>query len=152
MTLKKCPRCELNYILDGGSLCTVCRREVRGEHEIIDTPEMCSMCGENPAVPGSDLCMSCLKEMNRRIPSSMDDAMVPDATIGIDSVSTMDEIELDIVDDNMASEYGAEDEFKDDIEDEDETGEDDVLSTDALAEDEEKKADAEDAEGDEDDE
>ena len=40
----------------------------------------------------------------------------------------------------------------DNIEDEDETGEDDVLSTDALAEDEEKKADAEDAEDDEDDE
>ena len=105
MALVKCPRCELNYILDGGSLCTVCRREVKGEHEIIDTPEMCSACGENPAVAGSDLCMFCLKEMNRRVPSSsMDDTMVPEANIGIDSVSTMDEIELDIVDDAMASE------------------------------------------------
>ena len=85
MALVKCPRCELNYILDGGSLCTVCRREVKGEHEIIDTPEMCSMCGENPAVAGSDLCMFCLKEMNRRTPSSMDDSMVPDANIGIDT-------------------------------------------------------------------
>ncbi|MBO4299100.1 MAG: hypothetical protein J5998_09895, partial [Clostridia bacterium] len=138
MALVKCPRCELNYILDGGTLCTVCRREVRGEHEIIDTPEMCSVCGENPAVAGSDLCMFCLKEMNRRMPSSMDDSMVPDANIGIDSVSTMDEIELDIVDDAMASEFGAEDEFKD----QEEEGEDgDLLSTEALAEDEDAQDD-----------
>ena len=138
MALVKCPRCELNYILDGGTLCTVCRREVKGEHEIIDTPEMCSVCGENPAVAGSDLCMFCLKEMNRRVPSSsMDDTMVPEANIGIDSVSTMDGIERDVVDDAMASEFGAEDEFKDNDEDEEEeAAESDILSTDALADDE----------------
>ena len=159
MALVKCPRCELNYILDGGSLCTVCRREVKGEHEIIDTPELCSMCGENPAVAGSDLCMACLKEMNRRSSSPMDDTMVPDASIGIDSVSTMDEIELDIVDDDMASEYGAEDEFKDSGDDEagDEADErlegtpdeDEVLSTDALAEDEAAQDDDDDEDMDE---
>ena len=141
MALVKCPRCELNYILDGGTLCTVCRREVKGEHEIIDTPEMCSECGENPAVAGSDLCMFCLKEMNRRMPSNIDDTMVPDANIGIDSVSTMDEIELDIVDDAMASEFGAEDEFKDN----EESGEeDDILSSEALAEDEAAQGEDED--------
>ncbi|MBR0464590.1 MAG: hypothetical protein IJJ23_09490 [Clostridia bacterium] len=139
MALVKCPRCELNYILDGGSLCAVCRREVKGEHEIIDTPEMCSVCGENPAVPGSDMCLSCLKEMNRR-PSNTDDTLVPDASIGIDAVSTMDEIELDIVDEDMASEYGAEDEFRADQAEEQAEAEmevtpdgDAVLSTDAIA-------------------
>ena len=139
MALVKCPRCELNYILDGGSLCTVCRREVRGEHEIIDTPEMCSECGENPAVPGSDLCMFCLKEMNRRMPSSsMDDAMVPETSIGIDSVSTMDEIELDI-DDGAGFD---DEEFKDD-EEKKGSGEDEVLSIQQLAEQEEAEAEAE---------
>ena len=141
MALVKCPRCELNYILDGGSLCTVCRREVKGEHEIPDEPELCSECGENPAVPGSDLCMFCLKEMSRRMSSTSDDSVVPEeANIEIDSVSTMDEIELDIVDEAMASEFGAEDEFKDD-DDEDEEGgasgrDDDVVSIDAMADDE----------------
>ena len=52
MALVKCPRCELNYILDGGELCTVCRKEVRGESEPSELPELCSECGENPAVPG----------------------------------------------------------------------------------------------------
>lgn len=140
MALMKCPRCELNYILDGGELCTVCRREVKGERETIDMPEMCSECGENPAISGSDLCIFCLKEMNRRNSAangSDDTLMVPeDATIDIDSgVSTMDEIELDIVDDDMASEFGADDEFKDDEEEMDGDG---MLSIDAMAEDEDR--------------
>lgn len=135
MALTKCPRCELNYILDGGELCTVCRREVKGDHETIEMPEMCSECGENPALSGGELCIFCLKEMNRRSASSSDDTLLApeDATIEIDSVSTMDEIELDIVDDEMASEFGADDEFKDE-----EDGEDDMISLDSLAEDEDQ--------------
>ncbi len=133
MALVKCPRCELNYILDGGALCTVCRREVKGEPETIEMPEMCSECGENPAVPGGELCIFCLKEMNRRASSVNNDdtLMAPEgATIGIDSVSTMDEIELDVVDDEMASEFGADDEFKDE-EEEEETA---IVSIDMIAE------------------
>ena len=134
MALEKCPRCELNYILDGGELCTVCRREVKGEYETIDMTEMCSGCGEHPAVSGNDLCIFCLKEMNRRNSAangSEDTIMTPEeATIEIDSVSTMDEIELD-VDMDKADEYGAGDEFKDDLEEEDEDG---MLSIDAMAE------------------
>ena len=139
MALTKCPRCELNYILDGGEVCTVCRREIKGERETIDMPEMCSECGENPAISGSELCIFCLKEMNRRSASSSDDTLLApeDATIEIDSVSTMDEIELDIVDDEMASEFGADDEFKDDEEED----EDEMISLDSLAEDEDQDDD-----------
>ncbi len=139
MALVKCPRCDLNYILDGGTLCTVCRKEVKGEHDAVDTPEMCSECGEHPAVAGSDLCMFCLKEMNRRSSTGSDDSIVPEsANIEIDSVSTMDEIELDIVDDDMASQFDAEGEFKDD-EDEEEEEDSEVVSKEALAEDEDKE-------------
>lgn len=142
MALVKCPRCDLNYILDGGTLCTVCRKEVKGEHDAVDTPEMCSECGEHPAVAGSDLCMFCLKEMNRRSSTGSDDSIGPEnANIEIDSVSTMDEIELDIVDDDMASQFDAEGEFKDDEEEEEEDSE--VVSKEALAEDEEKDDDDE---------
>ena len=139
MALVKCPRCDLNYILDGGTLCTVCRKEVKGEHDAVDTPEMCSECGEHPAVAGSDLCMFCLKEMNRRSSTGSDDSIVPEsANIEIDSVSTMDEIELDIVDDDMASQFDAEGEFKDDEEEEEEE-DSEVVSKEALAEDEDKE-------------
>jgi RecJ-like exonuclease len=74
MALHKCPKCELNYIRDGEAYCEVCKREMkraqaRGarteeeEDEII----MCTECGEEPAVRGGELCLSCLKEKKRQV-------------------------------------------------------------------------------------
>ncbi len=149
MALVKCPRCELNYILDGGDLCTVCRKEVHGGSEQDDIAELCSECGENPAVPGGELCLSCLKDMARRLsPTSGEDDLVPDeAALEIDSVSTMDEIVIDIDDDELPADAFVDDEEEED-EDEEAEGETDMafdgddpladedLSLDALADDE----------------
>ncbi|HIS86243.1 MAG TPA: hypothetical protein IAB50_11765 [Candidatus Faecivicinus avistercoris] len=125
MALVKCPRCELNYMNDTDKMCSVCRREVRGESEQFEMIEMCSECGENPVVPGQELCAYCLKELARRSAVSTDDTIEPEATsIEIDSVSGMDEIELDLhgdLDDEVFDE-DAKAEFGDD-EDEDEDGE-----------------------------
>ena len=125
MSLIKCPRCELNYMNDTDKMCSVCRREVRGESEQFEMIEMCSECGENPVVPGQELCAYCLKELARRSAVSTDDTIEPEATsIEIDSVSGMDEIELDLhgdLDDEVFDE-DAKAEFGDD-EDEDEDGE-----------------------------
>lgn len=104
MTLKKCPRCELNYILDGGALCTICRREVKGEQIDDDIIEMCSECGENPVVPGYEYCSACLKEKNNRHDvdtGDSDDIMQPeDTALNLDnSVSELDEIAIDTDDD-----------------------------------------------------
>lgn len=124
MALTKCPRCELNYILDGGSLCTVCRREVRGEQTDDEVVEMCSECGENPVVPGSEYCAQCLKEMNRSPASTTEEEpmTVGEATIGIDTVSTMDEIVIDDVGEEAP--FGDDEDFMDDDdEDEDEPDE-----------------------------
>ena len=130
MGLIKCPRCELNYMLDTDKMCSVCRREVRGESEQDEMIEICSECGENPVVPGQELCAYCLKELAQSSASDTqnDETVVSDAAnIGIDSVSTMDEIELDIrgdMDDEQFDEkdddFFAED---DDGEDEDQDGE-----------------------------
>ena len=126
MALVKCPRCELNYMNDTDKMCSVCRREVRGESEQFEMIEMCSECGENPVVPGQELCAYCLKELARRSAVSTDDTIEPEATsIEIDSVSGMDEIELDLhgdLDDEVFDE-DAKAEFGDD-EDEDEDGAD----------------------------
>lgn len=129
MGLIKCPRCELNYIQDTEKICSVCRREVRGEPEQDDLLEMCSECGEHPALPSQELCMYCLKELQHRSAVVANDdgiAIVPgDAAIDIDSVSTMDEIALDIPDDMADTSFQADDdEF---VDDEDE---DDLLSDD----------------------
>jgi len=109
MSLIKCPRCELNYMLDTDKICSVCRREVRGESEQYEMIELCSECGENPVVPGQELCAYCLKELSQRGADAQgDETNVAETTnIGIDSVSTMDEIELgldDELDDELAGE------------------------------------------------
>ena len=82
---------------DTDTMCSVCRREVRGESEQFEMVELCSECGENPVVPGHELCAFCLKEQARRDDIDNDEEIQHEpASIEIDSVSTMDEIELDI--------------------------------------------------------
>lgn len=121
MGLIKCPRCELNYMLDTDKLCSVCRRDVRGETEEEEVVELCSECGENPVVPGQELCEACLKERSETNSGeeSSDEEMTSAANIGIDSVSTMDEIEIDIEDDEMeGQDFSGDDDEKDDDDDE----------------------------------
>lgn len=134
MRLIKCPRCELNYMLETEKMCSVCRREVRGESEQFELIELCPECGENPVVPGQDLCAYCLKELAQRAndPQEEEGVVSNASDIGIDSVSTMDEIEIDI-DNNIDGEsfddaknfFGEDDdEEKDDTEPDEKTGED----------------------------
>ena len=70
MALQKCPKCELNYIREGQTLCDVCARTAKRRHAVAQEAEeeqrMCSECGENPAVKGSDLCADCLREQKRQ--------------------------------------------------------------------------------------
>ena len=93
MNLVKCPRCDLNYILDTEKFCKVCLREMKGSH-VEDELEMCSVCNEAPALPGHDVCLSCLKEMNGTANDDGEEntAVVDESAIGLNSVSTMDEI------------------------------------------------------------
>ena len=121
MGLIKCPRCELNYMLDTEKMCSVCKREVRGESEQDEMIELCSECGENPVVPGQELCAYCLKELSQRTDEDTDEVGLSEAAnIGIDSVSTMDEIELDIDGDMDGEVFADDDGFFGDDDDEDE--------------------------------
>lgn len=124
MSLIKCPRCELNYMNDNEEMCSVCRREVRGESEQFEMIELCSECGENPAVPGYELCASCLKELQRRTPSENGDEVIvhEDPNIGIDSMATMDEINLGGDVDDIPFD-GAEEDFMDEDDEEEEEDE-----------------------------
>ena len=108
MNLVKCPRCDLNYILDTEKLCKVCLREMKGSH-VEDEMEMCSVCNAAPSLPGHDVCLSCLKEMG----SSNSDqdieetvAEVDESAIGLNSVSNMDEIIPQITEDIPEGEFG----------------------------------------------
>ena len=139
MRLVKCPRCELNYIAPEEGYCKICKREMKGEpqHEEI---ELCTVCNEAPALPGKDVCLFCLKEMNKSNSAPEDDQeqetgeSVDTSNIGdMDSVSGMDEIIPEVEDDEdiPSQEYG-------EIESE--------LSLEDVREDEEKEAEDEEEE------
>lgn len=106
MALIKCPRCELNYINEGEGFCKICRREMKGEKPH-DEFELCTVCNEAAALPGKDVCLFCLKEMNGNANNDDDDENEPveEASLTIDPVSTMDEI-IPAIDENIpAHEY-----------------------------------------------
>ena len=134
MKLSKCPRCDLNYITETEKYCKVCLREMKGDCQK-DEIELCSVCNETPALPGRDVCLFCLKEMNgnngRNDDTQESEEHVDSSAIGgMDSVSTMDEIIPEIDEDIPSQEFGEienelslesvrEEEDQDDDEDED---------------------------------
>ena len=138
MNLVKCPRCDLNYIREDEKYCKVCLRELKGEKNA-DEVELCSICNEEPALPGRDVCLFCLKEMNKSnsLPEDQEEGTaepVDTNSIGdMDSVSGMDEIIPEVEDDSdiPSQEFG-------EIENE--------LSLEDVREDEERKADEDDSE------
>lgn len=134
MRLIKCPRCELNYIAPEEGFCKVCKREMKGEKQQEEI-ELCTVCNEAPALPGKDVCLFCLKEMNANNDErgDNDDAEVVDESSlgGIDPVSSMDEIipeidediperEYDEIENDLSLEEMGEDEAEEDEDEEDE--------------------------------
>ena len=132
MGLIKCPRCELNYIQEGEGFCKICKREMKGESHH-DEIELCTVCNEGPALPGKDVCLFCLKEMNANNARNDDDSdvRVDEASLSIDPVSSMDEIipeidediperEYDEIENDLSLDEMGEEEAEEDDEDEDE--------------------------------
>ena len=104
----KCPRCELNYIREEEQYCSVCKREMKGESRE-DPFELCSICNENPVMPGKDVCLICYKEMNQQQglrDSVIDSADSADVSLGMEDVSEMEEIELDTLPGDVPDEIG----------------------------------------------
>lgn len=89
MTLVKCPRCELNYMKSSESICKVCYRELHGKLPAEEV-EICSTCNEAPVLPGKDVCLYCLREMNKQ--KGIKEELEEPVEIGLDPVSGMEEI------------------------------------------------------------
>jgi len=66
----KCPRCELNYILEGEDYCQVCKSEMKhhseSEEEYFDLDDMdiCPVCGQNLVKEGQAMCDECKSKKN----------------------------------------------------------------------------------------
>lgn len=97
MKISICPRCELNYIMASERYCKVCTRDMKGGG-VQEEVEMCSMCNENPVLPGRDVCLFCHKEMEEQNAAGAEagneggEAVDPRAITGMEDVSSMDEI------------------------------------------------------------
>ena len=114
MALRKCPRCELNYIKEDEKYCNVCRREMKGgDTDADDSIVICSECGENPAVKGSDLCAICLREARRQeMQSSVSEPITDPDQLVLGGVA------LDEIDKELSNGEDDDDDMDDDIEDE----------------------------------
>lgn len=155
MGLRKCPRCELNYIRDDEKYCNVCKRYMKGEHDADDSVSICAECGENPVVKGSELCAICLREARRQEKlekvkgglSSVDALDIDEvAMVGIEvplpgDSDDIPESELEVIDKELGDDDDDDDEA--DLDDEKENG---VVSLDALDEDDDGDDDDEDEE------
>ncbi|MBQ6526917.1 MAG: hypothetical protein IJI38_00180, partial [Clostridia bacterium] len=85
-----CPRCELNYMSDKDTYCSICMQEVRGiapREEV----ELCSICNENPVLPGKDVCAECLREMENREKDEPTDEDAVDNGDDMDEMLPMDD-------------------------------------------------------------
>ena len=124
----KCPRCELNYIREEEQYCSVCKREMKGESRE-DPFELCSICNENPVMPGKDVCLICYKEMNQqqglRDDESIDSDERTDVSLDMEDVSEMDEIALDTMAGDVPDEIGQQISLEEEQRKEDEANEED---------------------------
>ena len=124
----KCPRCELNYISEEEQFCSVCKREMKGESRE-DPFELCSICNENPVMPGKDVCLICFKEMNQQQglhgEEIDDDAETADVSLDMEDVSEMDEIALDSMPGDVPDEIGEQLSLEEEQRKEDEENEED---------------------------
>ncbi len=65
MAFRKCPKCELNYILDDQPYCVVCMQGLKGLNHHDEDGELCPICGEREPAPGEEYCAECLVEMKK---------------------------------------------------------------------------------------
>lgn len=126
--MKKCPRCDLNYIADDEKLCKVCIREIKGGQQH-DEIEPCSICNAAPALPGKDICLGCYKELHNQQSTDRKHPGSVDEEIELSSASTMDEMIPNVKEDLDHEDFEDDDaelsletiiEEEDDDEDEDE--------------------------------
>ena len=120
---KKCPRCDLNYILQDEELCDVCKAELGLDSKIVllddiiddDEPlKLCPVCKTNYIGLDEEMCENCFNRFSRESSSELDEDDDNWRTY-LDDDDTKDASEDEII---PLDELDEEDEFEDDFEDE----------------------------------
>ena len=100
---KKCPRCEINYILEDEDYCEICKEELRGishNEEFPDDEEdaaICPRCKVNYLNEGEKICESCAAEMEEEEEKRNDiDDVEPDWGEEEEDADASDELDDDM--------------------------------------------------------
>ncbi len=122
---KKCPRCELNYILEEEDYCEVCKQELKGLAFNIeldeDDGEICPVCHVNFLEEGQKMCDACAEAKNAEKRTTIDDVEYEwngeddDETLTV----TEDDDDMELSLEDLAEEEG-EDDYDDKMYDEEE--------------------------------
>lgn len=130
----KCPRCELNYILEGEDYCAICKSEMQfhadGEDEILDIEDMelCPVCGQNYIKEGEAMCEDCHKKGGDDEESDEPVAKLWRKGDKEDGITPVSDIDHDDDEDDYDEEMEDDDPYK--------TEDDDILEDDDLLDDE----------------
>jgi len=63
MAIKKCEKCELNYVQEEEQFCKVCKNTLDGKKAEMKKVELCPSCGERIVAKGYELCKVCIADM-----------------------------------------------------------------------------------------
>lgn len=140
MKYKKCPRCDVNYILEEEDYCEICKQEMKGLVKYVEEDEededyieeLCPKCRVNYVAEGEKYCEACLQELahaQKLDSSEWDDDITDEETelvedLGIEEPVLDDEEELSL--DELAEQEG----WDDSDEEEEEEEEEEVRSVD----------------------
>lgn len=120
---KKCPRCELNYILQEEEMCDICKAELGLDTKIVllddiiddDEPlKLCPVCKTSYIGMDEDMCENCISNYKRNESSELDEDN-DDWRTYLDDEDTKDTDEEDII---PLEELENDEDFDDDFEDE----------------------------------
>ncbi|MDR3185690.1 MAG: hypothetical protein LBU04_02600 [Christensenellaceae bacterium] len=113
---KKCPRCDINYIISDQEYCDICIAEMNGislNIEDDDESELCPRCKQNFIAEGEKLCENCLAEQEKTKSPAVREFDWPDEEPVIDT-ETEEETEDIFIPDEVSLEVLVEEEEWDD--------------------------------------
>lgn len=126
---KKCPRCELNYILENEDYCEICKQELRGQRPTTEFDDinledeelgLCPKCHKNYLNEGEKICEACAQSNRLTSFAELEEAEEPDVDEELETSEETADDDWELSLEGMQDEEFDE-EMSDDI-DEDEAG------------------------------
>ncbi len=117
MAIKKCEKCELNYVKEGEHYCKVCKKLLEGNRAAKEKAELCPSCGERVVAKGFELCRVCLSDRLDTVETLedengdvLDQSIIP-ADMEISEIDVVDDVDEEVPADIKSELDEDEDEF-----------------------------------------